>query len=56
MNPKEKGEGHRISEEQLKKPKTSHMTPKRMRTEPEPNWRKATKGYLVDQLAKHGWK
>ena len=20
------------------------------------HWRKATKGYLVDQLSKHGWK
>ena len=56
MNPKEKVEGHRILEEQLEKNKNpTHDTEKdenRTRT----HWRKATRGYLVDQLAKHGWK
>ena len=33
MNPKGKGEDHRISEEQLKN--KTYMTPKKMRTEPE---------------------
>ena len=39
---------------------TPHMTPKRMRTEPEhigeKHGEKTKRGYLVDQLAKHGWR
>ena len=54
MDPKEKVEGHRILEEQKTKNPT-HDTEKdenRTRT----HWRKTTRGYLVDQLAKHGWR
>ena len=35
---------------------TPTMTPKRMRIEPEHTGEKQKRGYLVDQLFKHGWR
>ena len=41
----------------IEKPKQGNppTTPTRM-NRTRTHWRKATKGYLVDQLGKHGWK
>ena len=56
MNPKEKGGDQRILKRTNKKKKTpDHDTEKDM-SRSRTHWRKANRGYLVDQLSKHGWK
>ena len=55
MNPKEKGGGRRILKRTLKNKNPVHDTEKDM-SRSRTHWRKAYRGYLVDQLSKHGWK
>ena len=50
-----RGRPTNIKKDQLKKKNPDHDTEKDM-SRSRTHWRKAHRGYLVDQLSKHGWK
>ena len=50
-----RGRSSNIKKDQLKGKNPDHDTEKDM-NRTRTHWGKANKGYLVDQLSKHGWK
>ena len=57
QNKNQKGNGYEVDDQtpQNKTKKPTHDTEKDM-SRSRTHWRQATRGYLVDQLSKHGWK